>query len=472
MASQDDTAEIRKFEFTRGRVDACKCPPGKSQALFWDTKQPGLGLRVTANGQCAFIFEMKLGRQTIRMTIGPASMPIRVPKDKKGNPTGPGADGEALRLASMVKQGVDPRQEKAAQVEKDQTSRAAAKAARVRESLTVGEAWVVYLAARKAKWAPRTFLDHVRLAAAGGEQRKRGEGVTVSGPLAPLMSLKLVDLNADCLAAWLEEEAATRASNAAHAFRLIRGFIRWCGDHPEYRQLISADAYRSKAVSEAVPSAKSKEGDSLQREQLQSWFAAVGQIRNPVISAYLQGLLITGARREELASLRWEDVDFKWGSLTIKDKVEGLRVIPLTPYLASVLAKLPRANEWVFSSARQVIDAKTKEMRWENASDTGHITEPRIAHTKALAAAGLPHVSLHGLRRSFGTLCEWVEMPSGIAAQIMGHKPSALAEKHYRRRPIDLLRMWHEKIEAWMLEQAEIDFTPAKAKPALQVVSA
>jgi hypothetical protein len=39
----------------------------------------------------------------------------------------------------------------------------------------------------------------------------------------------------------------------------------------------------------------------------------------------------------------------------------------------------------------------------------------------------------------------------------MGHKPSATAEKHYRRRPLDLLRMWHVKVEAWILEQAGIE---------------
>ena len=89
----------------------------------------------------------------------------------------------------------------------------------------------------------------------------------------------------------------------------------------------------------------------------------------------------------------------------------------------------------------------------------GKIAEPRIAHAGALQAAGLPHISLHGLRRSFGTLSEWtVEVPVGVVAQIMGHKPSALAEKHYRVRLLDLLRMWHDKIEASMLEQAGIAF--------------
>ena len=57
---------------------------------------------------------------------------------------------------------------------------------------------------------------------------------------------------------------------------------------------------------------------------------------------------------------------------------------------------------------------------------------------------------------------EWVEMPAGISAQIMGHKPSAIAEKHCRRRPLDLLRAWHEKIEAWILAQAGIEFIPEK----------
>jgi intergrase/recombinase len=53
-------------------------------------------------------------------------------------------------------------------------------------------------------------------------------------------------------------------------------------------------------------------------------------------------------------------------------------------------------------------------------------------------------------------LAEWVEVPTGITAQIMGHKPSAIAEKHYRKRPLDLLRKWHEKIELWILAQAKI----------------
>lgn len=64
-------------------------------------------------------------------------------------------------------------------------------------------------------------------------------------------------------------------------------------------------------------------------------------------------------------------------------------------------------------------------------AEAGRITEPRYAHNQAIEAANLPHVTLHGLRRSFGTLSEWCEVPVGVVAQIQGHKLSALAEKHY-----------------------------------------
>jgi integrase len=72
---------------------------------------------------------------------------------------------------------------------------------------------------------------------------------------------------------------------------------------------------------------------------------AVKQIGNPVISAYLQTLLLVGSRREELAALRWADVDFQWSSITIHDKVEDFRVIPLAPYVAHLLSALPRRSE-------------------------------------------------------------------------------------------------------------------------------
>jgi integrase len=193
--------------------------------------------------------------------------------------------------------------------------------------------------------------------------------------------------------------------------------------------------------------------DVLQRGQLIAWFSAARQIQNPVISAYLQILLLTGARRGEVLSLRWEDINFQWKGLTIRDKVEGERTIPLTPFVEKLLVTLPRRNEWIFSS---------------QTSGTGCITVPNTHHARACKVAGLEGLTLHGLRRSFKSLTEWLEVPVGIVAQIQGHKPSATAEKHYTVRPLELLALHHKRIETWVLEQAGIEFqamtTPVKLR--------
>jgi integrase len=441
-------AEPSKVPFTTGRVTGFACPGGKPQAFLWDSKTPGLAVRATPTGAKSYIFQARLGGKTIRVTIG----------DVQAWSVS-GAQAEARRLQTLMDKGTDPRQERAeklAEIEAKKTAANAAKAEAKRREILVGEAWWAYLAHHEKRWGARHMADHVNLSQTGGEPKKRGRGVTVQGVLRPLLQMRMADITAAALAAWQSTEAETRPNNARQGFELFRAFWRWCASRPEYAAVVDPQAVENKDLRAEVPSRKSKRFDVLERAHLAPWFEAVQGMSNPVISAYLQGLLLTGARREELASLRWEDIDFRWGSLWVKDKVrEEGRKIPLTPYLANLLENLPRRNEWVFSSP--------------TAAD-GRIAEPRIAHNRALAVAGLEHVSLHGLRRTFASLAEWVEMPTGIVAQIMGHAPNATAEKHYINRPLELLAQWHGKYEAWILEQAGVKFDAEESRPGLRIV--
>jgi len=420
---------MAKVKFTSGRIDSFQCPAGTKQVFLWDATAPGLGLRAVESGAKAFVFQSKFQNKTIRITIGsPASWDIAA------------AQTEARRLKVAIDAGFDPRVQKAeliaAQTAKHEASR--------RSEAPALEAWDAYLIARTPRWSPRSLLDHQRLVDVGGKPKTRGrkknEGdTTLPGILRPVLSQPLSHINAEMVRTWLHGETH-RATLANNAFVRLRAFLNWCATKPEFKAFVDVDACATSIVKDELPKPAAKD-DCLQREQLSVWFKEVRALSNPVTSAYLQALLITGARREELAQLTWPDVDFKWSTLVINDKVEGSRTIPLTPYLSNLLASLPRLNDWVFSSTT---------------SADGRIKEPRKAHNQALANAGLPHVSIHGLRRSFGTLSEWVECPTGVVAQIMGHKPSALAEKHYRRRPIDLLRMWHTKIEVWILAEGGV----------------
>jgi integrase len=439
------TRKTERIHLTPDRIRKMASPTEGQSIYIFDDDPRQLCVRITPAGAKSFVFSGKLNRTPLRLTIG-ATATWSLDD----------ARTEARRLQVLIDQGDDPRQVKA---DKKAAAEAKREEARCAEALAL-DVWQTYIEARTPRWSARSLLDHQRLSSAGGKPktrgRKKGEGDTTQpGALRPLLLLPLVKLDTDRVRAWLKEEASRRPTQARNAFVRLRAFLNWCADQPEYRAYTNVDACAARLARDELPKKVAKD-DCLQREQLPLWFEHVRRLGNPVHSAYLQALLLTGARREELASLRWLDVDFQWKSIVIKDKIEGRRTIPLTPFVASLLESLPRRNQWVFSSPTAA---------------SGRLTEPRTGHNKALTAAGLPSLSLHGLRRSFGTLAEWVECPAGVSAQIMGHKPSAIAEKHYRRRPLDLLRSWHVKIETWILEQAGIKQETEVAAQVLKIVA-
>jgi integrase len=429
-------------DLTAGLIERLTCPPGKLQAFMRDSKAPGLRVRVTAAGAKSYVFESKLNRQTIRRTIGD----VRAWSIEQ-------ARQEANRLRVTLDAGTDPREVERQQ----QAAQAADKAAAALQALTVGEVWSTYLDARRPHWGERHCREHLLMVKPGGVASNRAaSGMTAPGILHPMMEMPLRDLTAPVIEAWAACEGKTRPAAARLAWRCLKAFMGWCAEQPEYAPVLpSVNPTKTTKAREALGKAGAKQ-DALLREQLPAWFAAVRQLQNPVIAAYLQTLLLTGARAGEVLGLRWDDLNTKWRGLTIRDKVEGTRVIPLTPYVWQLLAALPRRNEFVFSST---------------VSAAGTLVIPRNPHHDACTVAGIDDLTIHGLRRSFKSLTEWLEIPAGVVAQIMGHKPSATAEKHYTVRPLDLLRLHHERIEAWILEQAGVPFVAALEPGKLALVA-
>ena len=413
-----------KFGFTAPKINALNCLKGKSQSIYWDTKTPNLGLRVTPSGMKSFVFETWFNGKSLRVTIGDIKS---WSLDK--------AQTEARRLKVLTDRGIDPREER-----EELRAKAQARLLRGIQGLVV---WNEYINQRKHQWGERHKADHIDMVRKGGDKITRGlrkgqAAIKQKGILLDLLSLPLNEITRDRVSNWLKKESSQRPTRARLALSLLKAFITWAGNQTKYKELVDINAC-ARLVKE-LPPVRAKE-DCLQKEQLKAWFSGVLRINSPTTSSYLQTLLLTGSRRNELATLKWRDVDFQWNTLVIRDKIQGSRQIPLTPYVASLLDRLPRINAYVFSSPT---------------AKNGYLTEPRKAHQAVIERAGLPDLSIHGLRRSFGTLSEWVECPVGVVAQIQGHKPSAIAEKHYRKRPIDLLRSWHIRIENFILGEADI----------------
>ena len=427
---------------THGLLERAACPPDARFVLVKDADAKGLRLRVTQAGGKFWQFETRLRGKLITRALGEwPAMPITEAQTK------------ARTLRNMTAQGVDPREaERQVQAERAERERQRAKSERL-HALTVADAWADYIEARRPYWAALSLRDNLNAARAGGEPKKRGKGTTTAGPLHVFMTMRMVELTPDTVQAWAEREGKERPTRARLALRLFRAFLTWCKGRPDYAELLpEQNPATTRSAREALGKAKPKT-DALMREQLAAWFAAVRSMGNATISAYLQCLLLTGARPGELLGLRWEDVNEQWHGLTIRDKdeskggIDGTRVVPLTPYAHGLIAGLPRRGPFVFAGTRG-----DKPM-----------SIPTRANAAACAVAGVD-VTLHGLRRSFGSLAEWLELPAGVVAQIQGHKPSATAERHYRVRPLDLLRLHHEKFEAWILEQAGVKFD-AQAEP-------
>lgn len=423
---------MAKVSFTVGRVEAFECEPGKQQSILWDSKTPCLGLRATAGGAKSYIFETRIHGKTVRITIGD----VRTWMLNK-------AQQKASEYKVLADQGIDPREVKA---EKRQRAEEELKEERRRE-VTFATVWAEYIEANKSHWGARHIQDHNKAVVRAGQPYKRTKGSTVDALLVHFLDKPLSYITRETLIEWIEREKPLRPRSLLNTFILLRAFINWVSQHEVYRGVVEEECYKAPVVRRALPKPAVK-NDSLQKEQLKAWFEGIHSLTNSSMRTYFIGLLITGARKEELMQLKWEDVQFEWSQLTIRDKVEGTRVIPLTPYFAKLLLLHHERNGsptkgWVFTSGR---------------SKSGRLISPRKAHTEVLEKAGLPHLTIHGLRRSFGTLCEWVEVPAGVSAQIMGHKPSAIAERHYRARPIDLLRVHHTRIEKWLLRQAGVEF--------------
>ena len=137
------------------------------------------------------------------------------------------------------------------------------------------------------------------------------------------------------------------------------------------------------------------EGEFRRLGRLLSEAAAEGGMSARAAAA-IRLLMLTGCRRNEILTLRWEDVDLDAGELHLRDAKTGPRAVPLSPSAAKILADLPRVagGPWVFPGKKPGDHLSSIDARWY----------------RLRARAGLEDVRLHDLRHS----C--VSLPYSIAA--------------------------------------------------------
>ena len=127
--------------------------------------------------------------------------------------------------------------------------------------------------------------------------------------------------------------------------------------------------------------------------------------RHAVAAIHL--LVLTGWRRNENLGLRWSDVDFDAGELSLRDSKTGVRIVPLPPAAAEVLAALPHVpdNSWV-------VPGKKRETYLRNLNDSWDRIRRR---------ADLDGVRLHDLRHSFASRALTLGEGLPMIGELLGH---------------------------------------------------
>ena len=163
----------------------------------------------------------------------------------------------------------------------------------------------------------------------------------------------------------------------------------------------------------------------LSTEELARLFKALEEYHDRDMSDFFRLCLLTGARRGNVQSMRWEDFDRErclWRIPGLVSKNGEPMSVPLLPEALAILNdrfEKRRSDEWVFPNRRK--NPKTP-----------HMAEPRFAWIRICDMAGIKGVRIHDLRRTLGS---WMAMNGtslAIIGRSLGHKSLQATEIYAR----------------------------------------
>ena len=137
--------------------------------------------------------------------------------------------------------------------------------------------------------------------------------------------------------------------------------------------------------------------------------------------------LMTGMRRNNVLTMRWEHVDFASGLIYVPDSKGGQPLqIPIVNQLRELLLKINQGkkNGWVLPS---------------NKSASGHLEDPKRPWQSLLRVANITDMRIHDLRRTMGSWQAISGASLPVIGKSLGHK-STSATQVYSRLTVDPIR--------------------------------
>ena len=381
---------------TKQLIDATPFPPA-GQVFVRDAELPGFALRVT-QGRKSFVLEKRIRGRMRRLTIGPY---------------GPLTVDQARTLANIhvgaIAQGTDP-----AQVRQD----------RVHEP-TFADLTTQYL----ERHAPR-------------KRSARDDRGMLQTHLAIFRTRKLTDLSRNDVARLHATVGATAPYRANRLvallrkmFNLARDWGLYVGENPATRIQFFHEESRDRFV---------------QPEELPRLFQAIAEEPNSSVRGVLLTALLTGARRTEILTMRWDEVSLTRAEWRIPQTKAGRpHLLPLPHALVTLLRRVPRVDgvPYVFPGQDGTSPLQNVKRAWD-----------RI-RTKA----GIPDVRFHDLRRTVGSWLAGSGESLSLIGKVLNHHDVSTTAI-YARLNLDPVRQALERQATKMLAAAELQLTLG-AKP-------
>lgn len=174
----------------------------------------------------------------------------------------------------------------------------------------------------------------------------------------------------------------------------------------------------------------------LQSDELPRFFKSVADEPNETIRDFILISLLTGARRDNVLSMRWEQINFDRAEWRIPTTKNGEpQTVILSPEAVEILkARQDLDSEWVFSGT----------------GAAGHLIQPQKGWKRILERAGLTDLRIHDLRRTLGSWQAKTGASLSIIGKSLNHKnPSTTAI--YARLDLDPVRESVERATNAML---------------------
>ena len=147
------------------------------------------------------------------------------------------------------------------------------------------------------------------------------------------------------------------------------------------------------------------------------------ETRVPLSVAALRLLLLSGCRRGEVLSLRWDEVDNDGGCLRLKTSKTGPKTVPLG---AAAFEVIDKAKGWRIVGCPYIFPSP-----WTKTGERVlHLTSHDKAWGKIREAAGLDGLRIHDLRHAFASVAVASGETLYVTGKLLGHSAHGTTQRY------------------------------------------